>query len=80
MQDRLPGEVQCGRGVETIGAAWNRALVEAGLPESFDEREKIARELNLDPSASLVLVGGMARKEGINYLLVALAKAKSDGR
>lgn len=80
IQDRLPGEVQCGLGVETIGTAWGRLLVEAGLPKSFDDREKITRDLDLDPSASLVLVGGMARKEGINYLLAALAKAKAAGR
>lgn len=79
MQDRLPGDVQCGQGMETIGTAWDRFLVEAGLPDSFDDREEMARAFELDQRASLVLVGGMARKEGIDYLLDALARAKAAG-
>ncbi|MBB4276379.1 hypothetical protein [Rhizobium mongolense] len=68
MQGRLPGDVNCGHGPETIGEAWDRALVAAGVPETFDEREALAKKLDLNSQASLVLMG-MARAEGIDYLL-----------
>ncbi|NSZ39786.1 hypothetical protein [Agrobacterium tumefaciens] len=68
MQGRLPGDVNCGHGQETIGEAWDRALVAAGVPKTFDERESLAKELDLNSQASLVLMG-MARAEGIDYLL-----------
>ncbi|MDX1047099.1 hypothetical protein GOL40_28040 [Sinorhizobium medicae] len=68
MRGRLPGDVNCGHGAETIGEAWDRALISAGVPRTYDEREKLASDLSLDPQASLVLMG-MARAEGIEYLL-----------
>jgi len=71
MQARLPGTVNCGRGAETIGTAWDRMLVQSGLPSSYKAREQIAADLKLDPSTSLVLQG-MARAEGIDHLLSQL--------
>jgi hypothetical protein len=69
MLDRLPGEVQCGHGEETIGVAWDRILTEVGLPQA--ERQRIANELNLDNQARFALLG-LARKEAIDYLLASL--------
>lgn len=71
MQARPPVELNCGRGVETIGAVWDRMLIQSGLPSGLEAREKIAAELNLDPVASLVLQG-MGRPEGIAHLLSQL--------
>lgn len=75
MQGRLPGDVNCGQGQETIGEAWDRALVKSGLPADPDERTKLAADLGLDSTASLVLMG-MARAEGIQYLLEELQAAQ----
>ena len=58
-------------GKESLGSAWNRALIAAGLPEAFDEREALAQRLNLDSAAGLVLMG-MARPQAIEYLLKQL--------
>lgn len=72
LQENLPGDVSCGHGPETIGEAWNRTLAAEGVPEATEDRRRLASQLGLDGTASLVFVSGMARAEGIQYLLKSL--------
>lgn len=55
-------------GLETIGEAWKRHLVEAGVPNKVSDREVLAKTIGLDPRASLVLVATAARIDAIDYL------------
>jgi hypothetical protein len=66
-------EVSCkGHGEETVGSAWKRYLVAAGVPENVSDRTALAGDIGLDPQASLCLAGPMARLEAIEYLLSQL--------
>lgn len=65
-------------GQTTIGEAWNSHLVAVGFPNSYEQREELAKRLGLDPSLSLVLMGS-ADHEKIGYLVVAL-RTISSGR
>ncbi|TIW29365.1 MAG: hypothetical protein E5V63_01205 [Mesorhizobium sp.] len=79
MQERLPGNVVCSGNSQEVGEAWDDALVRAGLAESFSDREQLARQLGLNSTAALVLQG-MARKEGIEYLMAALEEIAKEGQ
>jgi hypothetical protein len=52
-------------GGESIGSIWNRYLIQAGIPATFEEREQIAKRLGLKPAASLILMGA-ANEEKIS--------------
>jgi hypothetical protein len=64
-------------GDETIGNAWDRNLVAAGVPKDLSQRKALARSIGLDPQASLVLAG-VARMDGIEYLLSQLRHISQD--
>lgn len=67
------GQVSCtGHEKETVGEAWTRYVTAAGVPKSFSEREALAHAIGLDPQASLVLAGPLARIDAIDYLLSQL--------
>ncbi|MCD9892071.1 hypothetical protein [Bradyrhizobium japonicum] len=72
--DRLPGDLDCGNGLKTLGSEWNRSMSNAGIPATTDAREQLAKELDLNPSLSLVLAAGLARGEVVRELIAALKK------
>ena len=72
--ERLPSQVDCGKGSQSIGDAWGGFLDDAGVPKTFDQRSALAQELGLNQSTTLCFVAGAARKDCIEHLLNALKK------
>jgi hypothetical protein len=67
------GDVFCAKyGRTSIGDAWNKHLDAVGFPSSFDEREALAKILNLPSGESLVLVSGAADDQKLQHLVRAL--------
>jgi hypothetical protein len=77
--DVVPGEVDCGKGRETIGQAWSRTLNEAGYPATPQARRLAAQTLGLDSSATLIFYLSLVDNEKLDYLIKALKQIQSDG-
>ncbi len=65
---------------ETIGSIWNRYLTKAGIPDTLAGREELAKRLDLDPAASLILGIGAAGQQKIEYLLKQISRATAKTR
>jgi hypothetical protein len=78
-QNNIPGEVDWGKGSETVGEAWGHTLEEVGYPATPQARRLAAQNLGLDSSATLVFFLAPADNDKLSYLMKALKQIQSDG-